>query len=98
MAWLVGYGNADRVRAICTVDATPPARAKAPQNDPIDRVAFYVAAPDKSLSGGPLKATLDRLEAAKFPVSKHSLGEKSRELNSEELTSLARWIDSLDRI
>jgi hypothetical protein len=38
------------------------------------------------------------LQAAKFPVTLKSLGEQPRELTAEELTELARWIDTLDRI
>jgi serine protease Do len=98
MAFLVGFGNADRVRAICAIDAAPPARTKSPENDPINRLAFYVATAEKSATAPQIKALVTRLEAAKFPVVQRPLGEQPRDLTAGELSELARWLDSLDRI
>ncbi|MDX1944430.1 MAG: hypothetical protein SFU86_03415, partial [Pirellulaceae bacterium] len=98
MAWLVGFEHVDKIRAICAVDAAPPARSKAPENDPINRLAYYLASGQKSPAAATLKAIATRLEAAKFPVVQRSLGDAPRDLTAEELAELARWIDSLDRI
>ena len=98
MAWLVGFGNVDRVRGIATVDAGPPARAKAPENDPINRLALFIASGEKSASAPAIKRIVARLEADKFPVTKKSLGDQARELSADELAELVRWIDALDRI
>jgi poly(3-hydroxybutyrate) depolymerase len=98
MAWLVGFEHVDRVRALCAVDAAPPARSKPPENDPINRLAFFIATAEKSPASGPLKAVTSRLEAARFPVTQKALGEQPRELTDAELAELARWVDSLDRI
>ena len=98
MAWLVGFEHVDRVRAICAVDAGPPARSKAPDSDPINRLAYYIASAQKSPAAPLLKAVVTRLEAARFPVIQKSLGEQPRDLTADELAELARWIDTLDRI
>ena len=98
MAYLVGFEHVDRVRAIAVVDAIPPVRVKPPENDPINRLAFYQATAEKSASAPMIKAVIARLEAAKFPVTTRSLGEQARELSDDELAELARWVDTLDRI
>jgi serine protease Do len=98
MAFLVGFGHPDRVRAICAVDAAPPARTRAPENDPINRLAFYFATAEKSAAAPQIKGVVTRLEAARFPVTQKPLGEQPRDLSADELAELARWIDTLDRI
>jgi serine protease Do len=98
MAWLVGLGHPDRVRAIVAIDAIPPARTKLPENDPVNRLAIFVGTAEKAAIGAPLKAILTRLEAARFPVTRVSLGDQPRELNAAELEQLGRWLDTLDRI
>lgn len=98
MAYLVGFEHTDRVRAIAAVDAVPPPRAKAPDSDPINRLAFYIASADKSPAAAGIKALVARLQAAKFPVIQKSVGEEPRDLSADELAELARWIDTLDRI
>ncbi len=98
MAWLVGLGNLDRVRAIVAIDAVPPARTKLPENDPVNRLAIFVGSAEKSALATPLKALLTRLEAARFPVTRLTLGDQPRDLSAAELEQLGRWIDSLDRI
>jgi hypothetical protein len=45
-----------------------------------------------------MKTLISALETMKFPLTKMPLGEKSRDLNEEELTQLGRWLDTLDRI
>ena len=98
MAWLVGLGNLDRVRAIVAVDAGPPARTKLPENDPVNRLAIFIGAAEKSAIVSSLKAVLTRLEAARFPITRLSLGDQPRELTVAELEQVGRWIDCLDRI
>ena len=98
MALLVGFGNQDRVRAICAIDAAPPTRTKPPENDPINRLAFFFGTAEKSASAAMQKAVIARLEASKFPVTQKALGEQPRELTADELAELARWLDTLDRI
>lgn len=98
LAFLIGLGNTDRIRAIVAVDAAPPARTAAPENDPLVRLAFFLASSDKSPAAAGIKAASERLKGMKFPVSSKGLGETPRDFNAAELLELARWIDSLDRI
>jgi pimeloyl-ACP methyl ester carboxylesterase len=98
MAYLVGLQNLDRVRAIIAVDAAPPARTVLPENDPLVRLAFYLASAEKSPAAAAIKAAGERLNAAFFPVTNAALGEQSRDLTDTELIDLGRWLDALDRI
>jgi S1-C subfamily serine protease/predicted esterase len=98
MAWLVGLGNVDRVRAIVALDAAPPLRTKLPENDPVNRLALVLGTAEKSATTPILKALLQRLTAARFPIVQKKLGDNPRDLSADELLDLGRWIDSLDRI
>ena len=98
MAWLVGFGHLDRVRAVIAIDAVPPARTKSPENDPVNRLAVFVGTAAKAPTAAAMKAFLARLEATRFPITQKALGEQPRDLTSDELDELGRWIDALDRI
>ena len=69
-----------------------------PPNDPVLRMAFYIAEAEKSPAKGAIDETVTRLRAEKYPVTVHDLGATERSLNAAELSELARWIDSLDRL
>lgn len=97
MAFLAGLEHRDRVRAIIAVDALPP-RVKLPTNDPINRLAFFLAKADKSPPPAVYKALVTRFKQEKLPVTEQSLGAESRDLTADELAQLGRWIDTLDRI
>ena len=98
MAWLVGFGHIDRVRAVVAIDAAPPGRSKPPENDPINRLALFVATAEKSATAAQIKAAVARAQAEKFPVTEKALGDQPRDLSADELMELGRWLDSLDRI
>jgi S1-C subfamily serine protease len=98
MAWLMGLSNLDRVRAICPIDALPPARTAAPQNDPVNRLAVFWGVAEKSPSAAATKGLIDRLNAAQIPVTQVPLGEQPRDLSPSEILELGRWHDALDRI
>ncbi|HUE73619.1 MAG TPA: PDZ domain-containing protein [Pirellulaceae bacterium] len=97
MAYLVALQNLDRVRAVIAVDAAPPARTVLPENDPLVRLAFYLASAEKSPAAAAIKAAGQRLQAALFPVTSAALGDQSRDLADAELIELGRWLDALDR-
>jgi poly(3-hydroxybutyrate) depolymerase len=98
MAFFFGLENVDRVRAIVAVDAVPPSRVKLPDSDPVNRLAFFIAQAEKSPLAPVIKELASALEGQKFPVTHQSLGQEPRDLNAEELQSLGRWLDTLDRI
>ncbi len=98
MAYLVGFENTDRVRAIIAIDALPPRRAKLPESDPINRLAYFFGTAAKSPSAAARKAILSQMREAKLLITEKSLGDEPRDLTADELTELGRWIDALDRI
>lgn len=98
MAYLVAFGHREVVRAVAAVDSPLPQRTAPPANDPINRLAFYIASSKKSDQAERLAAEAKKLSDLLFPVTQKSLGEEARYLTPEELAELARWIDTLDRI
>ncbi|MGI8980392.1 MAG: PDZ domain-containing protein [Pirellulaceae bacterium] len=98
LAFSIGLANMDRIRAIIAVDAALPPRSAVPENDPLVRLAFFLASADKSPATAGIKAASERLRAMKYPVTSRGLGDSPRDLNDAELAELVRWIDALDRI
>jgi serine protease Do len=98
MAFLVGLQHRDRVRAICAVEAAPPPQTRLPENDPVLRLAFFLAHADRSPAAPLVQPLVQQLMEAKYPVTRMPLGTEPRDLSDEELAALGRWLDSLDRI
>jgi serine protease Do len=98
MAYVVGLTNLDVVRAVAVVDAPLPRAARPPENDPVERLAFYTTLATKSEIAPAVEAGIERLREMKFPVTVQNVGEQGRYLTTEELEQLVRWIDALDRI
>ena len=98
MAYLAGFENVDRIRAIVAIDAVPPPRTRLPETDPINRLAFFIGHAEKSAVAPMMKILFEALGERKYPITKMSLGEQPRDLSDEELTQLGRWLDALDRI
>jgi len=96
LAWLVAFRHADRFRAVVAVDAPPSGRP--PENEPLQRLALYVARSAGSQFAGDVEAAVARLREMKFPVTVKDLGADPRDFRPEELSEVARWIDALDRI
>ncbi len=69
-----------------------------PEIDPDHRLAVYLGTVKSSQQAPLIKMTLDRLAAARVPVTKKDLGRDPRDLTPAEVAELARWIDMLDRI
>jgi serine protease Do len=97
MAYLLAWANRQWVHGVATVDAAAPA-GSAPPNDPMLRMAFYIAADQKTPGKGAIDETVARLRAEKYPVTVRDLGATERGLTAAEFSELARWIDSLDRL
>lgn len=97
MAYLVAFGQRDVIRGAIVVDAAPPGRSQAPENDPIQRLAIYSATVEKSRGAAAQEAAAKRLSELKFPVTAKKL-DAERDLNEADLAEVARWIDTLDRI
>ena len=96
MAFLAAFHNREVIRAVAAVEAAPV--GPPPENDPLHRLAVYLASAEKSPAARPIGQATAALRRMKIPVTAKGLGEMPRYLNAEELSQLARWIDMLDRI
>jgi len=98
LAYLAAFTNQDLIRAVAPVDAPLPPMAKPPENDPVHRLAFYIARANKATLSTLIGAGIQLLKEMKYPVVVKSLGDQPRYLIAGELDELARWIDTLDRL
>ena len=96
MAFLTAFHNREAVRAVAAVEAAP--IGPPPENDPLHRLAVYLAWGQKSPAAGPVEKAAAVMRRLMIPVTAKSLGEVPRYLKADELAELARWIDMLDRI
>ncbi len=97
LAYLLGFGHADRIRGIAVVSSPMPSMLQLPENDPLNRLAIYSASAPNAKGGTAIDNGLTRLRTMKYPVTKKNLGAEPRYLNDAELDELVRWIDTLDR-
>ena len=96
MALMSAFNNRETIRAVAAVEAAlaaPPA-----ENEPLRRLAIYVASAAKSPLAVPIERAVAAMRQEKFPVVVKKLGKTPRYLNAAELGELVRWIDTLDRI
>jgi serine protease Do len=98
MAFLLAQNNRDWIRGVVAIEAAMPAGTEVPPNDPVQRLAFYVARSEKSPAKTQIEATIKALREEKYPVTLLDLGPAVRGLSATERTELARWIDALDRL
>jgi serine protease Do len=96
LAFLAAFRNRASISAVAAVEATP--TGQPPDNDPLSRLAVYVATSGKSPVAPQVEAAVAVLRRMKIPVTVKGLGDVPRYLNPNEMAELARWIDMLDRI
>jgi serine protease Do len=100
MAYLVAWSARELIRGVAVVDAPlpPMMMLRPPANDPANRLAIYVAHASKARSTAAIQVSIKALETARYPVTTIDLGPTPRRLSSDEIATLARWVDSLDRL
>jgi serine protease Do len=96
LAFYSAFNKPGLIRAVAAVEATP--MTPPPENEPLHRLAVYVATAARSPSATMLGLAVTAMRREKFPVVVKKLGTTPRYLNAAELAELARWIDTLDRI
>ena len=96
MAMMVGSEEDGPVSGIASIGA--PFGATFPENRPELRRAYLLAHAENSPYAPAVKSTIERLRKARYPTTVWPLGEEPRGLNKQETESLARWIDTLDRL
>ena len=97
MALLVALRHRAVVRGAAAVDASLP-RIRPPDNDPAERLAFYLAWATESPAAERARADAARLREMKYPVTVKEMSGKPRPWNEREAGEFFRWIDTLDRI
>jgi membrane-associated protease RseP (regulator of RpoE activity) len=98
MAFLFALSNREVVHGIVAIGTGLPMGAQIPPNDPMLRMAFVLGQPEKDPLKSQIEATATRFRGEKYPVTIKDLGPAPRPLSADELSELARWLDSLDRI
>ncbi len=96
LGYLVAFRHRDLIRAVATVDAPLP--GPAPSAEPVHPLAFYLVTVEKSPAAARIARSIKALRKANHPVQEQSIGESPRYLLPDEITRLAQWIDTLDRI
>ena len=79
-----------------TVNAPYPNRTPPLENEPLQRLAFFVLADDASKAKPRIDATVTALKRAKFPVTEAAI--PGGKLSDSAYESIVRWADSLDRL
>ena len=96
LAFSAAFRNREAIRAVAAVEALP--TSPPPENEPSHRLAIYMALSGKSKLQPMSEPALMTLHRLKIPVVSKKLGDSPRYLDAKELSELARWIDTLDRI
>lgn len=96
MAYMLGFQQRELIRAVAAVDA-PLQGFRPSENEPTERMAFFITTADKAQKQRQVQATIQGLKRMKYPITELKQGEQPHHLKEEELSQLARWIDSLDR-
>jgi serine protease Do len=98
MAWFTTLTQRDLIRAVIAIDTPLPARIQVPANDPMERLAIRIAYPKNSQLAKRIQTEAQRLDAMKYPVQIEELDDDATQLSETQITTLARWIDTLDRL
>lgn len=96
VAYLLGFQHRDLFRGVAALDG--PFAARPIENDPSERLAFYIALAKTSPHANVSSKAVELLRGLNYPVTTRDLGESSRDLNESEQNELCRWIDSLDKL
>jgi serine protease Do len=96
VAYLLGFQHRDLFRGVAALDG--PFLARPTDNDPSERLAFFIAFAKKSAHAGVTAKAVALLREMNYPVTEHLLGDTPREMKDTELNEFGRWIDSLDKL
>ncbi len=95
LAYLLASQQPDLIRGVAAINAPMPPGMRPPENDPVQRLAFFAASAKRSPPS--IAAGIKLLRESKFPVTELDLGPIKRPLTDDEWKQLVRWIDTLDR-
>ncbi len=98
MSYLVAFRHRELVRAVVAVDAGLSAFNRPPDNDPVERLAILAVVAEKSQLKARITAGVAILRELKYPTIVLEQTGDARDLDDQELQTVANWIDTLDRI
>ena len=98
MAYRLALRAGSSVRGVAAINAPLPRTMTPPTADPAAPLAVYAATSTAGRGRTRLIQELDHMINAGIPVTRRELGPIPRELTSDEVRELARWIDCLDRL
>lgn len=96
MALPLARREQELIRGVAIVDPRPGAPPQ--ENQPNNRLAFFVQMYEKSPAYRQFKPVAAQLQKLKFPTIVRELEGPGRFFNPDELAEVVRWIDSLDRL
>ena len=94
LAYALALAHRDVFRAAAVVDA--PVATRLLENEPVYRLAFYLASTPAAPAAEAMTATARALRRLEYPVTEHALFAADSP-SDEERAQLVRWIDALDR-
>ncbi len=97
MAYLVAFTHRDLIRGVAAVAAPVPARAPPIFNEPLQRLAIWIAASKESRLAKRIESNIKQMQDGKFPVTRITVGD-DQQLDDAARAELLRWVDTLDRI
>lgn len=95
LAYVMAFQAREQIRGVVAINGA--AAGRLGENEPLQRLAFYVADSEQSRFRQQSLATIEKLRDMKYPVTIRERAE-DRSLSADELQEVGRWIDSLDRI
>ncbi|MGY8770841.1 MAG: PDZ domain-containing protein [Pirellulales bacterium] len=101
MSYLVAFKHREVIGAVAAFEAPVPRGTTPPDADPLNRLLFFTAYPDKGDDAAQFASIDKSLRAMKYSVT-HVDTTQEKEIagiiDKPEYKQLIRWIDSLDRI
>lgn len=86
----------DLIRGLVSINGTFPRGLSLPENEPLQRLAFYLFADDKPQLAAPTDKLAEALRERKFPAARGTSTDGG--LDEDQRDAVARWLDTLDRL
>lgn len=96
MAYLCAFTHRDLIRGVAAIRAPVPANSPVLINEPLQRLAAFVGAPQEGRMAERVKSDVAQLRAARIPVTQKEV--TGSEIDDDLRAELIRWVDTLDRI
>ncbi len=98
MALLTAFTHRDLIRGVAVSEASLPSRLRIPPNEPMQRLALFFTGAEKSPQTKGIDRSAEQLTEHKYPVIVRKHKGEPRDWNTDELSEVVRWIDTLDHL